>query len=384
VALAVDASSPAVVQGATATTTTASFTPPALASYVAFVNADAGNGTTDEACTVTSTGGLTWTLAARHNGSPGAVTEVWSTTSASAPGSITVSVTDNKGSVTKRLLVQVFTDSNGGTPAGIGATNTGAATSLAYTSTVADSWGWFASLGSGGPPAAGTGQTLVDSTNGTGPDGDSTATDKQNATTATPGTSVTGSVTTMSSLHSVVVEVLPGAAAAASIPYNPQRSVQVRDPGEAWWIQRDRRDANTVATAANPLVSPLDSAWQAGPGTGTCTATPRTPHPAPGSRCSATTPPTRTCSPRPRRTRSPSPPASVGTCGGATTPPTSPTGARCPSSRSASRTRRCSARRCWRTNFSAGRTAPATPRPPPSSTGAKSRSSGRTSPTRSC
>jgi hypothetical protein len=55
-----------------------------------------------------------------------------------------------------------------------------------------------------------------------------------------------------------------GASAATSIPYNPQRSTPQRDPGGAWWIQRDRRDANTVATAANPLVSPLDSAWQAG------------------------------------------------------------------------------------------------------------------------
>jgi hypothetical protein len=55
-----------------------------------------------------------------------------------------------------------------------------------------------------------------------------------------------------------------GASAAASIPYPPQRSAPQRDPGEAWWLQRDRRDANTVATAANPLPSPLDSAWQAG------------------------------------------------------------------------------------------------------------------------
>jgi hypothetical protein len=49
-----------------------------------------------------------------------------------------------------------------------------------------------------------------------------------------------------------------------AVPYNPQRSIQTRDPGETWWLQRDRRDANTVATPANPLPSPLDSAWQAG------------------------------------------------------------------------------------------------------------------------
>jgi hypothetical protein len=54
------------------------------------------------------------------------------------------------------------------------------------------------------------------------------------------------------------------AAADTSTPYNPQRTITTRDPGEAWWLQRDRRDANTVAAAANPLPSPLDSAWQAG------------------------------------------------------------------------------------------------------------------------
>jgi hypothetical protein len=50
----------------------------------------------------------------------------------------------------------------------------------------------------------------------------------------------------------------------ADIPNSPQRAIIVRDPGKAWWQQRDRRDANTVATAANPLPSPLDVAFGAG------------------------------------------------------------------------------------------------------------------------
>lgn len=47
------------------------------------------------------------------------------------------------------------------------------------------------------------------------------------------------------------------AAATTSIPWAPQRLAQTRDPGEVPWIQRDRRDANTVTTAANDLDVPL-------------------------------------------------------------------------------------------------------------------------------
>lgn len=63
---------------------------------------------------------------------------------------------------------------------------------------------------------------------------------------------------------SIIIRVaLKPAAEAASTPWNPQRSIQTRDYGEVPWLQRDRRDANTVATAANPLASPLDTSWQA-------------------------------------------------------------------------------------------------------------------------
>lgn len=50
-------------------------------------------------------------------------------------------------------------------------------------------------------------------------------------------------------------EILP--AATTSIPYNPQRSVQLRDAGEAFWLQDDRRSAALVAAPANPLDVPL-------------------------------------------------------------------------------------------------------------------------------
>lgn len=48
--------------------------------------------------------------------------------------------------------------------------------------------------------------------------------------------------------------------ASAAVPPPPARTVPGRDPGEVWWVQRDRRDANTVGSAANVLPSPLDTA----------------------------------------------------------------------------------------------------------------------------
>jgi hypothetical protein len=54
------------------------------------------------------------------------------------------------------------------------------------------------------------------------------------------------------------------AAASTSIPWNPQRFIISQDPGRVPWLQHDSRDANTLATPANPLPTPLDAAWQAG------------------------------------------------------------------------------------------------------------------------
>ncbi len=99
------------------------------------------------------------------------------------------------------------------------------------------------------------------------------------------------------------IGVLVDPAATGAIPYSPPGAATLRDSGEVPWIQRDRRDANTlaavanppapwvrppgpqtrdygeaqwvqgdrrgvslIATAANPLTSPLDSAWQAAGG----------------------------------------------------------------------------------------------------------------------
>lgn len=52
----------------------------------------------------------------------------------------------------------------------------------------------------------------------------------------------------------IAVEVL-GTASAAAIPFNPQRSVALRDVGEAYWLQMARRAA--AGEDPNPLAAPL-------------------------------------------------------------------------------------------------------------------------------
>jgi hypothetical protein len=47
----------------------------------------------------------------------------------------------------------------------------------------------------------------------------------------------------------------------SAVPPAQVRLPQGRDPGETWWIQRDRSNANLVGTAANPLGMPLAVAF---------------------------------------------------------------------------------------------------------------------------
>src|SRR5207249_2928400 len=158
-----------------ATTTTIAFTPPDATAIVAFVQADANNASLDEACTVTSTGGLSWTLARRVNGatdSNPSTVEVWYTYAATSPGSITVSVTDNKGSVDKSLFVRVFTGTDSTV---VGAKANTTTDTVTYTSTVNNSWGWGDGLGGNtGTLAAAANNIIVDSTAVAGFDGGDT------------------------------------------------------------------------------------------------------------------------------------------------------------------------------------------------------------------
>lgn len=107
-------------------------------------------------------------------------------------------------------------------------------------------------------------QISATSTVGTADSADCTTFYAEQIVGAATSYSTSASWTNAASDRQELVIAFKAAAVAASIPYNPQRTVTTRDPGEAWWIQRDRRDANTVAAAADTLPSPLDTSWQAG------------------------------------------------------------------------------------------------------------------------
>lgn len=254
-----DASSPARVVGSGATLVTAAFTPPSNCILAAFMFGDANNGSLDETLTPTDSASGTWSTPILDNARGGAAAAVSYRIIGASPGSMTVTLTDNKGSVAKGLNVRVLTGTDLINP--VGASTTAGTASISVVSTVANSWVWSAYLGSNATVTAGTNTTMQDEFGGFD-SGDAIATFNSTNTTASAGTTITLVEVGGTAVHHVAVEFVPPNT--ASIPFNPQRVGQPRDPGETWWIQRDLRDANTVATAANVLPAPLDTAWQAG------------------------------------------------------------------------------------------------------------------------
>jgi hypothetical protein len=271
VALAIDASSPAKVEqpdGTNAVITTASFTPPAGSLLLIRWSCDDSGGF-PSAPSITDNLGvhLTYTRSDWQSLNDPATAHgqaaAWTAPVASS-AAMTVSVTSGAGSGGRiaAMQVTVITGADTVTPVGAhGKSGSTSASSIAqsYTAQATNGWGFIAvaDYAAVGTPSAGTGcssdsagnitsdlcygfmrRTTADDTNG----GSNTL----NVTL--PGTSV--------ALNWVYLEIMP-AATATSIPWSPQRTAQWRDPGETFWIQRDRRDANTVATAANDLGVPL-------------------------------------------------------------------------------------------------------------------------------
>jgi len=73
----------------------------------------------------------------------------------------------------------------------------------------------------------------------------------------------THATNTLSGTVGAWMGALIGTTVSGAVPWNPQRYSFTRDYGEVQWAQRDLRNAHLVATAANPLPSPLDVAYGA-------------------------------------------------------------------------------------------------------------------------
>jgi len=212
VAIALDASTPAAVTSSGASTTTAAFTPPSASILLACVSADANNGSSDETVSVSDSASGTWNQAILQNANGGAVSAIFWRLVPTSPGSITVSCTDNKGSVAKRLRVQVWTGTDQTNP--IGATGQSTTAAVSYTSTVDQSQGVSCGLTANATlTAGGTGNTLDDETGGFD-SGDATFVLIRSALTTPAGSTVTLTIAGTSTIgHHVAVELVPPAAA---------------------------------------------------------------------------------------------------------------------------------------------------------------------------
>jgi len=215
VAIAVDGSSPAVAAGSGATLSTAAFTPPNSSVIWAFAQADANNGSADEALSFSDSSSGTWSTPIQDNARGGAVVAAAYRLCPTSIANLTVTLTDNKGSVAKRLFVRVFTGTDQANPQG--ATATAGTAAISYTSTVPNSWGWSVYLGSNATVTAGTATTLQDETGGFD-SGDAVATFSATSTTATPGTTVTLTEVGGTAVHHVAVEIVPPSSAPALPP----------------------------------------------------------------------------------------------------------------------------------------------------------------------
>jgi hypothetical protein len=225
VALAIDASSPALVSGTGATITTAAFSPPANSFILVAVGRNGPVSGQDDTGTI-SGAGLTWTLMGRKSsvGSTGQITggtaqpgciEYWWAYSASALTSVTITDTRTNGSGTgydHAMQPYVIT---GAETTWSGAITANASSSglpsVALTTTAANAWVFSANTdwAQKGNCTVGSGQTKTSEYNNTGQI--SIHFWRQTSATATSGTSVTSNLTAPSAqqFDQLAVEIRP-------------------------------------------------------------------------------------------------------------------------------------------------------------------------------
>jgi hypothetical protein len=233
VALAIDGSTPAKATGSTTAISTAAFSPPANSQLVAYVARNVGFHNFNADGTVSSTGGLSWSLAGRKSvnassiggaGTDGCV-EIWTAYASTAPGSMTVTDTRGdglSGSGAEHILkVEVYTGAETGWAGAISAAfSASGLPSVNDTTTRANSWVFAVSSdwSAGGLGTVGSGQTMIDEDNVTGQY--SAHIWRQTSTTASSGSSVTMNLTAPSGqqYNELAIEIREPVSAASTTP----------------------------------------------------------------------------------------------------------------------------------------------------------------------
>lgn len=247
-ALAIDASTPALASATTGTAvSTAAFTTPTAVFLLAMVARDSPGTPTGNTGTITGAG-LAWTLAGRKSDTgsnqiaggtgQGGIAEMWWAYSSAALTSVQVTDTQSLTNQAHGLKVIVITGAEstwGGAISAGGSANTGASPvpSATLTTTAANSWVFSCSndWNASGAGTAGSGQTIIDSStiSGTGT-GITAHYWRQTAVTATSGTSVTNNLTAPSgqTWNELILEVRASTGAAPTPPrrlQNPRAAV---------------------------------------------------------------------------------------------------------------------------------------------------------------
>lgn len=232
-ALAIDASTPALASNsasATTTLTSAAFSPPAGSFILVMTARDSAGATVNEQQVISSTPALTWTIIGRKTdyasatsviaggtNEPGDI-EMWWAYTATAPGSTTVSTALASGATAADAAMQVVVLTGaettfGGAKAASG--NTATTPSVAVTTTAANSWVFSMSTDwtAGVVGTVGAGQTIINQVQFSGLMTYNFW--RQTATTASSGTAVTNNLTAPASQqwNEIAVEVRPGAVA---------------------------------------------------------------------------------------------------------------------------------------------------------------------------
>jgi hypothetical protein len=237
VALAIDASSPALATAPTATTpetaTTASFTPPASSLLVVLISSDSNSATVNPSYTVTDNLGvhLTYTqrvfAASTDTPAAGGGAAIYTApVVTSAAMTVSVTTTSAGGGADTAAQVQVLT--GGGTTPTVGAngkaniTTSGTAVSCSYTGTGAGSWGFSAvsDWNATGTMTAGTGCTMI-GTAGTFTGLISYGFPRRTSADGTVGGTITLAATlaaVSTAKHIAALEILDPGGAAAQIP----------------------------------------------------------------------------------------------------------------------------------------------------------------------